>query len=66
MTELLTVQEVADILKVSYETALMYVKQHNLAIPVGRQYRVPKDKLAAHLTKQLPTSVTPIKLKRGR
>ena len=66
MTELLTVQEVADILKVSYETALMYVKQHNLAIQVGRQYRVPKDKLAAHLNEQLPTSATSIKLKRAR
>lgn len=66
MLELLTVQEVADILKVSYETALMYVKQHNLAIQVGRQYRVPKDKLSAHLSKQIPTSITPIKLNRGR
>lgn len=66
MAELLTIYEVAEILRVSYETALIYVKQHNLAIQIGRQYRVPKDKLAAHLTKQLPTSVTPIKLKRGR
>jgi len=63
MTELLTIHEVAEILRVSYETALMYVKQNNLAIKVGRQYRVPKDKLATHLSKQ-PTS--PIKLNRGR
>ena len=63
MTELLTIYEVAEILKVSYETALMYVKQANLAIKVGRQYRVPKDKLAAHINKQPPT---PQKLKRGR
>ncbi len=63
MSELLTVQEVSEILRVSYETALMYVKQHNLAIRVGRQYRVPKDRLATHLTKQQPT---PIKLNRSR
>ena len=63
MPELLTIRDVADILKVSYETALMYVKQHNLSIQVGRQYRVPKDKLAKHLNQQ---AITPIKLKRGR
>lgn len=63
MTELLTVQEVAEILRVSYETALLYVKQNNLAIKIIRQYRVPKDKLAKHLSQQPPT---PIKLKRGR
>ena len=63
MTELLTIYEVAEILRVSYETALMYVKQHNLAIKIGRQYRVPKDKLAAHLSRQ-PAAL--IKLNRGR
>jgi len=64
MTELLTIYEVAEILRVSYETALMYVKQHNLAVKVGRQYRVPKDKLAAHLSKvPAPKSV---KLNKGR
>lgn len=54
MSELLTVQEVSEILRVSYETALMYVKQHNLSIRVGRQYRVPKDKLTAHLSSNHP------------
>jgi excisionase family DNA binding protein len=63
MIELLTMQEVADVLRVSYETALQYVKQNNLAIKVGRQYRVPRDKLATHLTKQ-PSP--PIKLNRCR
>jgi excisionase family DNA binding protein len=63
MVELLTVQEVAAILKVSYETALIYVKQHNLAIKVGRQYRVPTDLLAKHLSRQ---PAEPIKLKKGR
>lgn len=52
MAELLTIYEVAEILRVSYETALMYVKQHNLAIKIGRQYRVPKDKLTVHLSRQ--------------
>lgn len=63
MPELLTVAEVATILKVSYETALMYVKQQNLAIKVGRQYRVPKELLNKHLCKQ-PTP--PTKLNRSR
>ena len=63
MTELLTIYEVAEILRVSYETALMYVKQNNLTIKVGRQYRVSKEKLAKHLSQQPPT---PIKLTRGR
>jgi excisionase family DNA binding protein len=63
MTELMTIHEVAEILRVSYETALMYVKQNNLSIKIGRQYRVPKDKLAAHLNRQ-PSA--PIKLTRSR
>lgn len=63
MTELLTIHEVAEILRVSYETALLYVKQNNLAIKVGRQYRVHKDKLVKHISQQPPT---PIKLRMGR
>lgn len=63
MLELLTVSEVAEILRVSYETALEYIKVHKLAIRVGRQYRVQKDSLLAHLRKQ---TTDPIKLKRGR
>lgn len=57
MIELLTIKEAAEILKVSYETALGYAKENNLAIKVGRQYRVPKDKLVTHLNKQLSTSI---------
>ena len=63
MPELLTIYEVAEILRVSYETALIFSKQNNLVIKVGRQYRVPKDKLAKHLSQHPPT---PIKLTRGR
>ena len=66
MAELLTVQEVAAILKVSYETALMYIKQNGLAIKVGRQYRVSNDKLAAHISKQTSWPPIPQKLSRGR
>ena len=66
MPELLTVKEVAELLKVSYETALMYVKQAGLSIKVGRQYRVPKDKLAAHISKQTAGLPIPLKLNKGR
>ena len=63
MIDLLTVHEVAEILRVSYETALMYVKQNNLAVKIGRQYRVSREKLARHLSQQPPT---PTKLNRSR
>ena len=63
MIDLLTVHEVAEILRVSYETALMYVKQNNLALKIGRQYRVSSEKLARHLSQQPPT---PTKLNRSR
>ena len=66
MLELLTVKEVAEILKVSYDTALLYIKQNNLAIKVGHQYRVSKDKLAAHISKYPPGTSTPLKLNRTR
>lgn len=66
MTELLTVQEVAAILKVSYETALIYVKQNGLAIKVGRQYRVSKDRLTTHLNKQASNPLVPLKLNKVR
>ena len=66
MPELLTVKEVSEILKVSYETALMYIKQNGLAIKVGHQYRVSKDKLAAHISKQTSGLPIPLKLNKGR
>lgn len=66
MTELMTIHEVADVLRVSYETALMYIKQHNLAIQVGRQYRVPKDRLTNHLNQQAPKAIVPMKLNKVR
>lgn len=41
----LTVKEVAEMLKVSYDTALYFVKGNIEYIKVGRQYRVLESKL---------------------
>ena len=47
---LLTPQEVADILKISYEKALEFVKYSGIPyIKVGRQYRVDSSALNAFL-----------------
>lgn len=45
----LTVAEVAQILKVSYETALHFVKHNVEYVTIGRQYRVTESKLNAAL-----------------
>ena len=45
----LTVTEVAEMLKVSYDTALQFVKYNVEHISVGRQYRVLESKLNAVL-----------------
>ena len=66
MPELLTIYEVAEILRVSYETALMFAKQNNLAFKVGRQYRVLAEELSAHLRKNSSPTVKPLKLNKGR
>ena len=48
MPELLTPKEVAAILKVSYESALAFIKYSDIDyIKIGNQYRVSKDKLEA-------------------
>ena len=47
--ELLTVKGVAEMLKVSYETALHFIKHNVEYIIIGRQYRVPESKLHAVL-----------------
>lgn len=50
---MLTPHDVADILKVSYETALEFIKYSGIDyVKVGRQYRISKDKLAAFLQKK--------------
>ena len=41
----LTVSEVADMLKISYDTALNFIKHNVEHVVVGRQYRVLESKL---------------------
>ena len=41
----LTVNEIADMLKISYDTALQFVKNNTEYVVVGRQYRVLESKL---------------------
>lgn len=48
----LTVTEVAEMLKVSYDTALHFVKYNVEHINIGRQYRVLESKLNAVLYPQ--------------
>lgn len=45
----LTVTEVAEMLRVSYDTALSFIKYNVEYISVGRQYRVLESKLNAVL-----------------
>lgn len=53
MHELVTVKEVAEILKISYESALYIIKYDELPyIQVGRQFRVDKKDLEAYLHKR--------------
>ena len=48
MNRLLSVKEVAEILGVSYRTALVFIRKNkkSLAVRVGRQYRVSEAALA--------------------
>ena len=41
----LTVTEVAEMLKISYDTALHFIKYNTDHITIGRQYRVLESKL---------------------
>lgn len=55
---MLTPREVAEVLKVSYDTALAFIKYSGVDyIQVGRQYRVAEDKLKAFLVKKGSTFV---------
>lgn len=45
----LTVNEIADMLQISYDTALQFVKNNTKYVVVGRQYRVLESKLNAVL-----------------
>ena len=41
----LTVNEIAEMLKISYDTALHFVKYNVESVVIGRQYRVLESKL---------------------
>ena len=45
----LTINEIAEMLKISYDTALQFVKNNIEYVVVGRQYRVLESKLNAVL-----------------
>ena len=50
---MLTTKEVAAILKISYDSALEFIKHSGIDyIKVGRQYRVNEEKLTAYLQQQ--------------
>lgn len=56
MPEMLTPKEVAEILKISYEAALAFIKYSGIDYhKIGNQYRVSADKLRAFLSKKGPT-----------
>ena len=53
MPNFLTVQEVADILRVSYDSALAFIKASGVDyLQIGRQYRVSAEKLHAFLQRK--------------
>lgn len=67
----LTVAEVADMLRISYDTALAYIKTSGIEyVQVGRQYRVLESKLNAKLypsaTIKRKLISTPLHQKAGR
>lgn len=53
MFEMLTPKEVAEILKVNYETALAFIKYSGIDYhKIGNQYRVSEEKLRAFLNRK--------------
>ena len=53
MTNLLTPHEIADFLKISYDSALAFIKYSGIDyIKVGRQYRVSQEKLNGFLSRK--------------
>ncbi len=53
LRKMLTTAEIAEILQVSYETALNFIKYSGIDfIRIGRQYRVSAEKLSAFLSKR--------------
>lgn len=56
MPEMLTPREVAEILKISYEASLAFIKYSGIDHhKIGNQYRVSAEKLRAFLNKKGPT-----------
>lgn len=56
MPEVLTPKEVAEILKISYEAALSFIKYSGIDFhKIGNQYRVSADKLRVFLNKKGPS-----------
>jgi excisionase family DNA binding protein len=54
--EMLTPKEIADILKISYEASLAFIKYSGIDYHrIGNQYRVSAEKLRAFLNKKGPT-----------
>lgn len=45
LPELLTPEEVAEILKISYHSALDIIKRNFRYVKVGKQYRVPRTEI---------------------
>ena len=57
MPEMLTPKEVSEILKISYEAALAFIKYSGVDYhKIGNQYRVSSEKLRAFLNKKGPSS----------
>lgn len=55
MPEMLTPREVAEILKISYEAALAFIKYSGIDYhKIGNQYRVSAEKMRAFLNKRGP------------
>ena len=49
----LTVEEIAEILKISYPTALAFIKQSGIdRLKIGHQYRVSEDKFYAFVSRK--------------
>ena len=53
MPEFLTPQEIADTLKISYDSALAWIKQSGVDyMQIGRQYRVMANKFLAFVQRK--------------
>ena len=57
--EMLTAEDVAKVLKVSYHSALGFIKYSGISyVKVGNQYRINADKLAEFLGRKGKQSIT--------